>query len=174
MVEQVTEVGGGAGDGIGGGSGRGLRIALAVSVALNLLVVGIIGGAMLRDGPRGRMMGDLEFGPFTQALTRDDRAALRQAFVQRMPEMRDMREQMRGDFAGLLAALRAEPFDAEVLRGLMAAQSDRMAERLAIGQELLVERVEAMTPEARAAFADRLEDGLRHGPQGRGNGAEGG
>lgn len=157
------------------GSGRGVRIALAVSVALNLLVIGLVAGAMLRDGgPRGRMAGDPAFGPFTEALAPEDRAALRQEFVQRIPEMRDMRRQMRTDFAALLEALRAEPFDAGAVRGLIEAQSARMAGRLQVGQELLVARIEAMTPEARAAFADRLESRLRRGPERQGNGAEGG
>lgn len=147
------------------GSGKGLRIALAVSVALNLLILGLVAGAVLRDGgPRGRMMGDVAFGPFTEALAPEDRAALRREFVQRLPGMRDVRRQMRADFAGLLAALRAEPFDMEAVRGLIAGQSDRMAERLALGQDLLLGRIGAMTPQARADFADRLEDRLRRGP----------
>lgn len=150
-------------------SGKGLRVALAISVALNLLIVGLVAGAVLRDGgPRGRMMGDLGFGPFTEALSGADRDALRQAFLARMPDMRDMRRQMRADFAALLDALRAEPFDAAALRAAMEAQSARMGERLQVGQDLLLERLAAMTPEARAAFADRLEARLRHGPGGRG------
>ena len=49
--------------------GRGVRIALGISVALNLLVVGLVAGAVLRDGgPRERMVRDLDFGPFTEAL----------------------------------------------------------------------------------------------------------
>lgn len=150
-------------------TGRGLRIALAVSVALNLLIAGLVAGAVLRDGgPRARMMGELEFGPFTEALSREDRDALRRSFLQRMPDLRDMRRQMRSDFNGLLEALRAEPFDAAKLRAAMAGQSDRMAERLTLGRDLLVERIEAMTPEARVEFADRLEDRLRRGPRGPG------
>lgn len=148
-------------------AGKGLRIALAVSVALNLLVVGVVAGAMLREGgPRGRMMGELDFGPFAEALTGEDRDALRRAFVERAPDMRDMRRQMRADFQGLLSALRAEPFDAGALRQAMAGQAERMAERLQLGQELMLERLEAMSPEARAQFADRLEERLRHGPRG--------
>ncbi|AWB47946.1 hypothetical protein HYN69_04925 [Gemmobacter aquarius] len=152
-------------------NGKGVRIALAISVALNLLVIGLVAGAVLRDGgPRGRMGNDLALGPFTEALAPADRAALRQEFMQRMPEMRDARRQMRADFKGLLLALRAEPFDVAAVRGLIAGQSERMAGRLAVGQDLLVGRIEAMTPEARAAFADRLEEGLRRGPERRGAG----
>ena len=42
-------------------SGKGLRIALALSVAVNLAVLGLVAGVMLRDGPgmRGAMVRDL-------------------------------------------------------------------------------------------------------------------
>lgn len=164
MDKDKAGVDGSGEDGVGVKSGKGVRIALAVSVALNLLIVGLVAGAVLRDGgPRGRMLGDLEFGPFTEALTPEDRAALRQEFVRQMPDMRDMRRQMRTDFAALLDALRAEPFDAAAVRGLIEAQSQRMTGRLAVGQDLLVARIGAMTPEARADFADRLESRLRRG-----------
>lgn len=157
----------------GAKTGKGLRVALAVSVGLNLLIVGLLAGAVLRDGgPRARMTDDVQFGPFTEALTEQDRKALRRDFVERMPDMRDMRRQMREDFAGLLAALRAEPFDADAVRALLAGQSVRMAERLQLGQDLLVERIGAMTPQERAAFADRLEQRLRRGPDRRAGGGD--
>ncbi|MEY4871132.1 MAG: hypothetical protein RLZZ563_462 [Pseudomonadota bacterium] len=147
-------------------AGRGLRVALAVSVALNLLILGLVAGAVLRDGgPHGRMVRDLDFGPFTEALTPEDRDALRRDFLRQAPDLRDMRRQMRDDFATLLEALRAEPFDVEALRGVVANQGDRMAARLELGQDLMLARIAAMTPAERAAFADRLERRLERGPQ---------
>lgn len=147
-------------------SGRKLRIALAVSVALNLLILGLVAGAVLRDGgPHGRMVRDLDFGPFTEALTPEDRDALRRDFIRQAPDLRDMRRQMRDDFSTLLAALRAEPFDVEALRGVVANQGDRMAARLELGQDLMLARIAAMTPAERAAFADRLEQRLERGPK---------
>ena len=146
--------------------GRKLRIALAVSVALNLLILGLVAGAVLRDGgPHGRMVRDLDFGPFTEALTPEDRDALRRDFIRQAPDLRDMRRQMRDDFSTLLAALRAEPFDVEALRGVVANQGDRMAARLELGQDLMLARIAAMTPAERAAFADRLEQRLERGPK---------
>ena len=62
-------------------SGRGLRIALAISVALNLAIAGLVAGAVLRNhAPGGRedVARELGFGPFTEALSREDRRALRQ------------------------------------------------------------------------------------------------
>ena len=146
-------------------AGRKLRIALAVSVALNLLIVGLVAGAALRGGPPDRMVRDLDFGPFTEALTSEDRDALRRDFIRQAPDLRDMRRQMRDDFRSVLAALRADPFDAEALRDVVANQGDRMAARLALGQDLFLARIAAMTPAERAAFADRLEHRLERGPK---------
>lgn len=144
-------------------SGRGLRIALAVSLALNLGVAGLLAGAWLRSGPHGGPR-DLGFGPFAAALTAEDRAALRRAFLDRAPEFRDARAAMRADMAGILAALRADPFDAAGLKAALDQTGTRMAGRLALGQSLVFDRVAAMSPADRMAFADRLENALNHGP----------
>lgn len=146
-------------------SGRGLRWALGISLALNLAVVGMVAGAMLRDGPgmRGAMVRDLGFGPFTEALSREDRRALRQALFERAPEIRQARQQRQEDLQALVAILRAEPFDAAALAAAMAEQEARMVGQLRLGQTVLQEQIAAMTPEARRGFAERLEDGLSHG-----------
>ncbi len=146
-------------------SGRGLRWALGISLALNLAVVGMVAGAMLRDGHgmRGSMVRDLGFGPFTEALSREDRRALRQALFERAPEIRQARQQRQEDLQALVAILRAEPFDAAALAAAMAEQEARMVGQLRLGQTVLQERIAAMTPEARRGFAERLEDGLSHG-----------
>ncbi|MES2968240.1 MAG: periplasmic heavy metal sensor [Pseudomonadota bacterium] len=144
-------------------NGRGLRIALAVSVAINLAILGLAAGAMLGGGPHERMVRDLDFGPFTEALSEGDRAALRRDFFRGSPDLMDMRRQMKGDLEAVLAALRADPFDAEALRDVMARQRSRMADRLDLGQTLIFDRVAAMDAAERAAFADRLERRLLRG-----------
>lgn len=144
---------------------RKLKIALAVSLALNLAVVGVVGGAMMKGvaGRHGDMVRDLDFGPFTQAFDAEDRAALRRGFLERAPELRAARKEMRADFAAVLTALRADPFDAAALSAALVGQSARAAKNLAIGQALVAERIAQMTPAARIAFADRLEAGLTRG-----------
>lgn len=152
-------------------SRRGLKIALAVSVALNLAVLGVVAGAVLRGGPmRDQMVRDLGFGPFAEALTDTDRVALRRAFMQHSPGLRDLRETMRQDMANVLAALRAAPFDPAALQSALAAQEERLTGQLRLGQELLADRIGAMTEAERLAFADRLEMSLQHGPHGGGPG----
>lgn len=150
---------------------RKLRIALAVSLALNLAVIGMVAGAMLREGHdfRRSMPRDLGFGPFAEALRPEDRKALRDGLIARAPEIRDARRQMRADTQALLGVLRADPFDPAGLHGLMEAQHNRLSTQLKLGQELLEDFLAAMPPEERRAFVERLEAGLRHG-----GGADGG
>lgn len=164
---------GGPGAGTGGappgpgevpGSPRWMRVALVVSLGLNLLVLGMVGGTVMRHGRfgDGRMVSEVGFGPFTDALSSEDRGALRDAFVSRSPNFRGMRSEARSDVATLIAALEADTWDAEAVREALAKQRDRTVTRIALGQDLLLERIGAMTPEARRAFAERLSGMMRH------------
>ncbi len=147
-------------------SGKGLRIALAISVAINLAVAGLVAGAMLHhrpDGGRMDMGRELGFGPFSEALSRDDRRALREAFLAKAPDLRDNRRQRGQDAQALLGALRADPFAPDALTELMDSQQRRMESQLHLGQDLLRTFLISMTPEARLAFAGRLEERLRPG-----------
>ena len=147
-------------------TGRGIRIALAVSVALNLGILAMGAGMLWHGGPGGHgdMVRDLNFGPFTEALSPDDRHALRQSFMTRLPDFRAERQRMRTDAEAVLAALRAEPFDPAALTRAMGTMQDHMRERMDTGSQMIEDMLAAMTPEARAAFADRLEASLRRGP----------
>mgnify|MGYP001767271267 CR=1 FL=1 len=143
--------------------GRGLKIALALSVALNLAVAGLVVGAWASGhGPRHGGPRDLSFGPFSAALSPQDRRALRQAFLDRTPDLRSSREAARAEFQTLLSALRARPFDPAALSTALAAIETRNASRLELGRSLLEARLAGMDEAERLAFADRLEAGLRH------------
>lgn len=142
---------------------RGVKIALALSVALNLAVAGLAVGAWLGHGPRQGMPRDMSFGPFSEALDDTDRKAIRRALLERLGEFREQREAARTEFETLLAALRADPFDPGALKVALAALEARNAERLELGRSLIETRLIEMSPEERAAFADRLEKGLRRG-----------
>lgn len=140
--------------------GRWIRVALALSLALNLLVVGISVGAVLRGGPApgGR---DFGLGPLSEALSREDRKALRAAFLDRHPDIRAERRAIRAQFDDLLAVLRADPFDPTALDAALEAIAQRNSDLLDTGRGLVAERLKAMDAEDRAKFADRLERNLR-------------
>lgn len=144
-------------------NGRGLKIALALSVALNLAVAGLVIGAWASGhGPRHGGPRDLSFGPFSAALSPQDRRALRQAFLEQTPDLRASREAARAEFQTLLSTLRARPFDPAALSTALAAIETRNATRLEMGRSLLETRIAGMDEADRLAFADRLEAGLRH------------
>lgn len=138
------------------------------SLALNLVILGIIGGAALRHGRgAGQMIvRDLAFGPYSEALSRDDREALRRAFMDRPGAVREELQTARSEFKRLLEALRADPFVPSAVRTIFAEQQMNLSARLQLGHQLLLQRIETMDQTARIGFADRLEGALRrgHGP----------
>lgn len=138
-----------------------VKLLLALSLALNLAVAGLAAGAWMKGTARG-MPRDLSFGPFSEALSRDDRRALRSALIERAPDFRASREVARAEFATLVAALRAQPFDPDALRAALAAIEQRNSDRLEMGRSLIEARLIEMSDEDRRAFADRLEKGM-HG-----------
>lgn len=147
------------------------RVVLFVSLALNLAVVGIVGGAVLgRFGPDRHDIAarDVGFGLFNDALSQDDRKALRGAYMQARPNIRAERQKMRDDLQTILAALRADPFDVDVLRQALDTGAARMAARQAQGQTVVLDYLEKMSNAERAELADRLEKSLKrraHGPK---------
>jgi uncharacterized membrane protein len=160
---------------------KGLRRALYVSVAVNLLVVGAVVGLLVAHGLReGYPHGDrgvVGFGRYTQALSPQDRAALRDAYRGQMHDMMrqgaggaeydDPRALFRAERASIVAALRADPFDPAAVQALFDRQKTRMTAAIALGQSLLLQRISAMSPQERTVFADRVEAGpqkdTRHG-----------
>jgi uncharacterized membrane protein len=154
------------------GAPRWMRILLVVSLALNLLILGAAAGMILRGGPGPQAVRDLGFGPFAAALSPEDRAALRQAWV--ASGGGEGRRATRDEMRRLLDLLRADPFDAAALSAHVARGSERMAGRLQLGMSLIEERILALSPADRLAFADRLEKELGRAPRRRagGNGAD--
>jgi uncharacterized membrane protein len=155
---------------------RRIRMALYASLALNLLFVGAIGGALLRDGPDGPRSGPREigFGPFSEALTPQDREAIARAFMRDGGTPRQMRREMTRSFAELGQVLRTEPLDRAALEQVFTTLKDGANTRLEIGQRLLLDRIVQMTPVERDEFADRIDEIAARGPmRGRSEGKPG-
>ena len=141
---------------------RNLKLLLAASLALNVGIAGVVGGAMLRDGPPGGGK-DFGMGPLSDALSKEDRKALRKSFVDHHPDMKGARREMQAEFVAVVAALRADPFEPGVLDQALEAIAVRNQTMLDSGRFLVAERLKAMSAPDRAAFADRLEERISHG-----------
>lgn len=146
----------------GQSGGRGLTVAFALSLALNLLLVGLIAGAMAR-GPAGRhgmIGGDVGFGPLTAGLSREDRRALRERYEVLRPDFRAERAAMRGDFLALAEVLSAPEWDRTAAEAILARNGTRTAERLREGQAVFLDYLDTLSPAMRQALAARLEEAL--------------
>jgi uncharacterized membrane protein len=139
------------------------KIVLVLSLGLNLIFLGLVGGAVLRDGPHGRptTVRDLNFGSLTEALSKTDRDTLRRSFQRAAPDLRGQRREAEGDLAELLTVLRAPDFQREKVHVLFARNNDRAARRQELGQNLVLDLLGAMAPDVRIAFADRLEAAMK-------------
>lgn len=143
-----------------------LKVVLFTSLALNLAVAGVMIGAVVRFGPFDgghppRL--DMVVGPYTHALSHQDRRAIGERLRDDYRAARPSREQVRAEFAEVLTALRAKPYDGDKVEAILMRQMKIGTERQERGQHLLIERLEQMSDTERAEFADRLEEGLnRH------------
>ena len=148
--------------------------ALAGSLAVNLMVAGAVGGALLsRDGGGGRGAaggGPPEIGVLARALDANGRRTLRQG-LRGDSGLRAGRAAMAERRVEVLAALRSEPFAPERLTEALAAQRAVQSGLADRGFDMLAEVIGSMTPEARAAYADRVEEALAR--RGRPNGRAG-
>lgn len=147
-----------------------VKIALAASLALNLLVAGMVAGALLggpRDRDRKPALRDLGLGPFVTALPEDGRRLMGEAMTRNAGAFRENRAGMRAMFEAFLTELRADPFDADTLRQIVVAQQTKVTERQELGRRLLLERIEAMDAATRIAYADALDASLRRGSKHR-------
>lgn len=144
-----------------------MKWAFIGSVTLNFLVLGTVAGGViahrLQPPPPPaleRGADALTFGPLGGAFNREDRLAMRQAAEGRGADFPAMQAQMRSDFTRLEAALTAEPFDAAGVRAVLADMRARTLKRMDIGETLILERLEKMTPKQRQRFVERLRNGI--------------
>lgn len=151
--------------------GRGLKIALGLSLGLNLLIVGLVAGALLSIGPGRGQDGDprlrsLGLGPFAIALPRGDR----QAVTDRIDRdaLRADRREMGQALAELRAALLSEPFDRAAAEAALARSRDAAHAAQGQGHRALLDHIETLTPAERAELVERLGRALRRmgGPGG--------
>lgn len=140
-----------------------IRIALVLSLGLNLAVAGMFIGAKVAGGDTrnwDRGGAETRIGPYGRAFSKEDRAALREKFRAGAGDFREHRKTIRAASTAFAETLRAAPFDIDAARAALAAQRGAQIALQDEGQELMLTHLASMTPEARAAFADTLEQNL--------------
>ncbi len=148
-----------------------LRVLLVLSLALNLLIIGTVAGAMFtwsnwKSHHSARL--DATAGPLTRALSREDRRAIGKEMRAAHRAGKFTQRDHRAELEGLIADLKAEPFDPAPVSERLSRHRAAFEERLELGMGLLLNRLEQMQPDERAAYADRLQEVLskrhRHKP----------
>ena len=142
-----------------------MRILLVLSLALNLAVVGLVVGTVLReDGPARRgpsATSDLGLGPVGRALNKEERRQLKRGAVARRADLRENRQEIRQRLDETLSALATDPLDEAAVAAGFAAQRDAISARQALTHQLFLDMVKDMDLEARQDLAQRLHEGLK-------------
>ncbi len=158
---------GSEGGNTGGGAGRRdriLRIVLVVSLALNLLVLGVPAGGMIKGEQRQRMHSASDLRTLWMVMPEEVRDEMRRAAGPRGDgDHAAAREERRARAAArdaeILALLRAPEFDAQAFTEALDAEHAERAERIARAHQAFVARVAQLDAAERSAVADRIEEG---------------
>lgn len=140
---------------------RGMKIMLGLSLALNLLVVGVVAGAVMRGGGPARGPAVTTYAmPYVRALPGADRRAifreLRSAEVDGLPD----HATRKALYADMIAALGADTFDQATIDAILAQQSTASVAVMKAAQQAWIGRVAKMSNAERHAYAEQVREVL--------------
>lgn len=146
------------------------KIIFAISLALNIAVLGAIGGAALRfsKGPlagigllKERQIGSV----YMRALSRDQRRELGRQMLDEEGDNKDSRANMKTGFQEAINILRNANFDQEKFGIVFKGHAARSNQRLKSAQMILFSHITSMNISERSAYADRIEMALSRNPK---------
>ncbi len=137
------------------------EVVLVISLGLNILIIGLIAGAFLREGkPAGfradRNIAALGLRPYYRALDKKDRVELRKSARAQQGGFRNGANAMRAALFALADSLEAEPLDLDAVKAELTLQADAIAGNISFGHKLLLEQIAGMTREERKHMANKL------------------
>ncbi|MBB5515545.1 putative membrane protein [Rubricella aquisinus] len=144
---------------MGTASQKWLKIALVGSVCVNLLVVGVVAGAFLRNPDSGGTPpAPPSLRQLTQSLPDARRDDLRQVLRSRLDGQRQSpRERVLAGRA-LQQALLSDPFDRDAMDRVLSEQRVRINAVFDLSQSALLDTLESMTLAEREAYAQSLRE----------------
>lgn len=146
---------------------RTMRILLIGSLALNLLVIGVVGGAVIGHSREdGKKAGYDKFGtPHVRALSSEDKRSVGKAIRTAYRKADIDRLDGRGIYQEMVQLLRNTPLDLVAFEATIYKLDNGAQLRREVAQSAFVARIVSMNDAERAAYADRLETALtREGP----------
>ena len=137
------------------------KILFGISLALNLLIVGALGGAMLRVGKgpvvKHRASGNL----YMRALNFEDKKALRKELFKNKDSPKVIRAKEHSSYSSAVKILRKYPFDRKAFEDLLDQQTKYSKSRPSLARAVLITKIENMTKKERLIYSKRLEDLIR-------------
>jgi uncharacterized membrane protein len=151
------------------GAPRWLKIALVVSLAVNLLILGTVGGSLWasRHAPAatGRGSGPHLLG-FTRTLDGERRFQIWKVTRNELRALRPLRRDVRRARSEARAALVAQPFDEDKFAAAQARVLEAEIGARREAQKLFISIAAVLTPQERAAFTKwqplRRAERMRH------------
>jgi len=134
------------------------KILFGISLALNLLIVGAIGGAILRVG-KGPMAKHHASGfLYMRALNFEDKKALKKVIFRNKNSQKIIREKEHSSYISAIKILKKDPFDRKAFEDLLDEQTKHSKSRQSSARVALVTQITGMTKEERLIYSERLKD----------------
>jgi uncharacterized membrane protein len=134
------------------------RIVLVGSLALNLLMVGAVGGAFLRGGGGPQRGFELQLGPLSDVLSLRDRRKIGEQIRRGIGRQGQSRAARLEAFENLISVVAAQPFDPELLAASIRDQQKQLDNVRDAALNAFVAHLTNMTVGERSDFADKLRD----------------
>ena len=134
------------------------KILFGISLALNLLIVGAIGGAILRVG-KGPMAKHHASGfLYMRALNFEDKKSLRKELFRNKDSLKIGRAKEYSSYSSAVKILKKDPFDRKAFEELLDQQTKFSKSSQRSARLALVAQITKMTKEERSIYSERLED----------------
>jgi uncharacterized membrane protein len=144
-----------------------MKLLLILSLTANLLVIGVIAGYELR-GERRSAGTDRAVGWILDLVPEERRGMAEAHFAAARAKIDTADGDRAALMDGVLAAIRAEPYDPAAVQAAMAAYGDSRSERWEVLRERMASLLARLSPEERAAFAASFEERMNRWRERRG------
>ena len=134
------------------------KILFGISLAINLLIIGALGGALSRAG-KGPMIQHRASGSlYMRALNFEDKKTLRKKLFRNKDSRKIIKAREHSSYSSAVKILKKDPFDRKAFEDLLDEQTKYSKSRQRLAQIALVTQIENMTKEERFIYTRRLED----------------
>lgn len=141
------------------GSQRWIKVALVASLSINLLVVGVIAGAYLRNPETaGAPPSPPGMRQLTDGLPIEQKDMLRANLRNTVGTQRQSPRARAAAGRAFQAALLSEPFNRAAAEAVLTAQRDQIDKVFVASQSALLDILERMTVDERRAYAAQLSE----------------